>query len=74
MIRDGRCVTVDAESVWAAAAAAQQALLDRAGITVPHVWPHLDARAPSEPRPTASEQIDVRSERPICSYSRVGWR
>ena len=43
VIRDGRCVTVDAESVWAAAAAAQQALLDRAGITVPHVWPHLAA-------------------------------
>ncbi len=43
VIRDGRCVTVEAESVWAAAADAQQALLDRAGITVPHVWPHLPA-------------------------------
>jgi 5-methylthioadenosine/S-adenosylhomocysteine deaminase len=44
VVRDGRCVTVDAEALWQDAAAAQASLLERAGITVPHVWPHLDAR------------------------------
>ncbi|MGH9272242.1 MAG: amidohydrolase family protein [Ilumatobacteraceae bacterium] len=43
VIRDGHCATVDAQSVWAAAADAQTALLDRAGITIPHAWPHVDA-------------------------------
>ena len=44
VVRNGRCVTVDAEAVWREAAAAQQELLSRAGITVPHRWPHIDAR------------------------------
>lgn len=44
VLRDGRCVTVDAEAVWREARDAQQALLDRAGIVVPHRWPHIDAR------------------------------
>jgi 5-methylthioadenosine/S-adenosylhomocysteine deaminase len=44
VVRDGRCVTVDAEALWQDAAAAQASLLERAGITVPHVWPHEDAR------------------------------
>jgi 5-methylthioadenosine/S-adenosylhomocysteine deaminase len=44
VVRDGRCVTVDAEALWRDAAAAQASLLERAGITVPHVWPHEDAR------------------------------
>ena len=44
VVRDGRCVTVDAEALWRDAGAAQQALLDRAGITVPHRWPQIDAR------------------------------
>jgi hypothetical protein len=35
---------VDAEALWQDAAAAQASLLERAGITVPHVWPHEDAR------------------------------
>jgi 5-methylthioadenosine/S-adenosylhomocysteine deaminase len=43
VVRDGRCVTVDAESVWRSAAQAQHQLLHRAGITIPHRWPHLDA-------------------------------
>ena len=44
VIRDGRCITVDAPALRHAAQARQRSLLDRAGITVPHVWPHLDAR------------------------------
>jgi 5-methylthioadenosine/S-adenosylhomocysteine deaminase len=44
VVRDGDCVTVDAEALWQDAAAAQESLLERAGITVPHVWPHVDAR------------------------------
>ena len=44
VVRDGRCVTVDADAVWQDAAAAQHALLERAGITVPHRWPQIDAR------------------------------
>jgi 5-methylthioadenosine/S-adenosylhomocysteine deaminase len=44
VIRDGRCTTVDAESLWREATARQQSLLARAGITVPHTWPQIDAR------------------------------
>jgi 5-methylthioadenosine/S-adenosylhomocysteine deaminase len=44
VVRDGRCVTVDAEALWQDAQAAQASLLERAGIAVPHVWPHEDAR------------------------------
>ena len=44
VVRNGRCVTVDAEAVWQDAAAAQHDLLERAGITVPHRWPHIDAQ------------------------------
>jgi 5-methylthioadenosine/S-adenosylhomocysteine deaminase len=44
VVRDGRCVTVDAEALWQDALPAQASLLERAGITVPHVWPHEDAR------------------------------
>jgi 5-methylthioadenosine/S-adenosylhomocysteine deaminase len=44
VIRDGRCVTVDAPALRREAAAQQRSLLDRAGITIPHVWPHIDAR------------------------------
>jgi 5-methylthioadenosine/S-adenosylhomocysteine deaminase len=44
VIRDGNCVTVDAPELRRAAQAQQQSLLGRAGITIPHVWPHVDAR------------------------------
>ena len=44
VIRDGRCVTVDVGELRLEAQARQRSLLDRAGITVPHVWPHVDAR------------------------------
>jgi 5-methylthioadenosine/S-adenosylhomocysteine deaminase len=44
VVRDGRCVTVDAEALWQDALPAQASLLERAGIAVPHVWPHEDAR------------------------------
>ena len=44
VVRDGRCTTIDAESLWRDAAAAQASLLARAGITVPRRWPHIDAR------------------------------
>ena len=44
VVRDGRCVTVDTDALWAAAADQQCSLLERAGITVPHRWPEVDAR------------------------------
>ena len=44
VIRDGVCVTVDAPELRRAAQAQQHSLLERAGITIPHVWPHVDAR------------------------------
>ena len=44
VIRDGACVTVDAPELRRAAQVQQQSLLGRAGITIPHVWPHVDAR------------------------------
>ena len=43
VIRDGRCVTVDAPGLRREAESRQRSLLDRAGITIPHVWPQLDA-------------------------------
>jgi 5-methylthioadenosine/S-adenosylhomocysteine deaminase len=44
VIRNGRCVTVDATALRLAAREQQRSLLDRAGITIPHLWPHVDAR------------------------------
>ena len=44
VIRDGRCVTVDTAALQREAQAHQQSLLDRAGVTIPHVWPQIDAR------------------------------
>ena len=44
VIRDGHSTLIDEEALYAEAAAAQTSLLERTGITVPHVWPHLDAR------------------------------
>lgn len=44
VIRDGTCVTVDAPELRRAAQVQQASLLGRAGITIPHVWPHVDAR------------------------------
>ena len=44
VIRDGVCVTVDAPELRRAAQVQQHSLLGRAGITIPHVWPHVDAR------------------------------
>ena len=44
VIRDGRCVTVDAPSLRRDSQERQRSLLARAGITVPHVWPQVDAR------------------------------
>lgn len=44
VVRDGRCVTVDTDALWAEAQDQQQSLLDRAGITIPHRWPEIDAR------------------------------
>jgi 5-methylthioadenosine/S-adenosylhomocysteine deaminase len=43
VIRDHACVTVDAAEVRRVGQEQQRSLLDRAGITVPHVWPHVDA-------------------------------
>ena len=44
VIRDGQCVTVDAHALRREAQDRQRSLLDRAGITIPHVWPQIDAR------------------------------
>jgi 5-methylthioadenosine/S-adenosylhomocysteine deaminase len=44
VIRDGACVTVDAPEVRRSVQAQQTSLLARAGITIPHEWPHVDAR------------------------------
>jgi 5-methylthioadenosine/S-adenosylhomocysteine deaminase len=44
IIRDRQCVSVDSEALFAEAAQRQTALLQRAGITVPHRWPERDAR------------------------------
>lgn len=43
VVRDGVCVHVDLDEVYAAATDAQAALLARAGIEVPHPWPHVPA-------------------------------
>jgi 5-methylthioadenosine/S-adenosylhomocysteine deaminase len=44
VIAGGRSTAVDEDALYAAAADAQRSLLDRTGIEVPHVWPHLDSR------------------------------
>jgi 5-methylthioadenosine/S-adenosylhomocysteine deaminase len=44
VFRDGQCVTVDAQALRGEAQDRQQSLLDRAGITIPHVWPQIDGR------------------------------
>jgi 5-methylthioadenosine/S-adenosylhomocysteine deaminase len=43
VVRDGRCTAVDVDALRADAEAAQQDLLRRTGIRVPHPWPHLPA-------------------------------
>jgi 5-methylthioadenosine/S-adenosylhomocysteine deaminase len=43
VIAGGRSTTVDEDALYAAAADAQRSLLDRTGIQVPHVWPHLES-------------------------------
>ncbi len=43
VVRDGRCVTVDTTAARAEAEKAAVALFERAGITVPHRWPHIPA-------------------------------
>ena len=41
VIRDGTCTTVDIAALRAEATAAQQSLLARAGLEIPHRWPHI---------------------------------
>jgi 5-methylthioadenosine/S-adenosylhomocysteine deaminase len=43
VVRDGRCTAVDVDALRTEAAAAQQDLLQRTGIRVPHPWPHVPA-------------------------------
>lgn len=43
VVRDARNLTVDLDELRPELQAAQAALLERAGIQVPHVWPHHDA-------------------------------
>jgi 5-methylthioadenosine/S-adenosylhomocysteine deaminase len=44
VVRDGACTTVDVAELHHQAADAQRALLDRAGLEIPHLWPHIAAR------------------------------
>ena len=41
VVRDGACTTVDLAELQLEAAEAQAALLSRAGIEIPHRWPHI---------------------------------
>jgi 5-methylthioadenosine/S-adenosylhomocysteine deaminase len=43
VVRDGRCVTVDAAALYRDAADAAPKLFARAGVQPTHRWPHLDA-------------------------------
>lgn len=43
IVRDGRCLGVDMDALRDEVDERGRRLLDRAGITVPHRWPHLDA-------------------------------
>ena len=43
VVADGRVTTIDTDALAEVAQERQRALLERAGITVPQVWPHLDA-------------------------------
>ena len=44
VVRDGVCTTVDVAGLHQQAADAQRSLLDRAGLEIPHLWPHVVAR------------------------------
>lgn len=44
VVRDGVCVTVDPDELRDRAAEAQRSLLARAGLEIPHRWPHIDCR------------------------------
>ena len=43
VVRHGECVTVDIAGLRAEAVAAQRSLLERAGLEIPHRWPHIDS-------------------------------
>ena len=42
VVRDGACVTVDIAALRVEAVEAQRALLARAGLEIPHQWPHIE--------------------------------
>lgn len=44
IVRHGRCTGIDEEGAVVEAEKQRRFLLERAGIAVPHRWPHLDAR------------------------------
>jgi 5-methylthioadenosine/S-adenosylhomocysteine deaminase len=44
VLRDGTCVRVDARAAWREAEVRQRSLFERAGLSVPHRWPQIDAR------------------------------
>ena len=44
VVRHGACVSVDVAALRAEAEAAQRSLLARAGLDIPHRWPHIDSR------------------------------
>ena len=44
VVAGGRVTSIDVDALRAAAADHRRALLERAGVTVPNPWPHVDAR------------------------------
>ncbi len=44
VVADGVVTSIDTDALAEAAADHQRSLLERAGITVPHLWPYVDAR------------------------------
>jgi len=66
VVRDGQCVTVDVAAARAAARSASRALFERAGITVPHRWPHIPAATAAGPAagPAPAEHADAAARLP----------
>lgn len=44
VVADGRVTTIDTDALAEAASEHQASILRRAGISIPHPWPHVDAR------------------------------
>ena len=58
VVADGKVVSIDVGALAVAAADHQRHLLERAGITVPRPWPHIDAQLSPDSHPEG-ESIDM---------------